>query len=161
MEYNGIKKLFALYQDDVAKAKMAELVKSYFYSLWRRVMNNGVVEPDTGTHFTTYVRKNHCRGFQVCSTCEILATDISQATNEDERESYRRALAEHHAEVIFNNSACYCVSEPFCYSRIISYHACALVPAFFYSWSAFLWPDSLFVLADSYYPLRYLLVNRF
>lgn len=130
MEYNGIKKLFALYQDDVAKAKMAEVVQSYFYSLWRRVMNDGVVEPDTGTHFTTYVRKNHCRGFQVCSTCEILATDISQATNEDERESYKRALAEHHAEVIFNNSACYCVSEPFCYSRIIYYHACALAPAF-------------------------------
>lgn len=130
MEYNGIKKLFALYQDDVDKAKMAQLVQSYFYSLWRRVMNEGVVEPDTGTHFTTYVRKNHCRGFQVCTTCEILATDISQAINEDERESYKRALAEHHAEVIFNNSAYYCVSESSFYSRIIYYHACAFAPAF-------------------------------
>lgn len=81
---------------------MTELVQSYFYTLWRQVMNEGVVEPDTGTHFTTYVRKNHCRGFQICSTCEILATDIAKASNEDERESYKRALAEHHAEVMYS-----------------------------------------------------------
>ena len=104
VEYNGIKKLFSLYKDDAEKANMPTIKKSYLYYLWRQVLNKGVVEPETGITFTTYVRKNHCRGFAVCTTCEILATDIAQSINEDERECYTRALAEHHEEVNIHDS---------------------------------------------------------
>ena len=99
VEYHGIKKLFAHYEDEVATAKMKGVAQSYFYTLWREVMNNGVLDPETGVEYTTYVRKNHCRGFAVCSTCEILSTDMARAVNEEERECYERALAEHHEEV--------------------------------------------------------------
>jgi len=78
---------------------MKILKKSYFYSLWRQVMNTGVVDPETGTVYTTYVRKNHCRGFAQCSTCEILAADLARATTLEERECYQLALAEHREEV--------------------------------------------------------------
>ena len=99
MEYNGIKKLFALYQEDVHKAKAVTLAQSYFYFLWRQLMNKGVVDPATSIKYCTHVRINHCRGFAKCTTCEILSCDIARATDEDERASFARALAEHHEEV--------------------------------------------------------------
>ena len=99
VEYHGIDKLFELYQEDVLKAKFDILSKGYFYTLWRRVMNDGVYDPGTGIKYITHVRFNHCRGFAQCTTCEILAADLARAANKDERESFARALAEHRAEV--------------------------------------------------------------
>ena len=101
MEYHGITKLFTLYRSDVQKAKAKSLSKSYFYTVWRKVMNAGVVDPETGTEYCTYVRVNHCRGFAQCTTCEILAADLARAVDDDERECYARALAEHRDEVTY------------------------------------------------------------
>lgn len=102
MEYNGLNKLFDLYKNDVDRAKLSPLTKSYFYTVWRQVMNKGVVDPDTGVKYCTLVRVNHCRGFAQCTTCEILAADMARTTDTDERECYRRALAEHQEQVVHN-----------------------------------------------------------
>ena len=101
MEYRGIKKLFAEYQKDVWKTSMKCLSKAYFYNTWRDVMNNGVLDPKTSTHYKTYVRKNHCRGFAVCTTCELLKHDIAMSTNDEERECFQRLLSTHQTEVQF------------------------------------------------------------
>lgn len=100
VEYNGLNKLFELYYNDVERARLSPLVKSYFYTVWRQVMNKGVVDPDTGVKYSTLVRVNHCRGFAQCTTCEILAADLARSTDTDERECYRRALAEHREQVL-------------------------------------------------------------
>ena len=100
VEYHGIQKLFKLYREDVVKASEALLSESYFYKLWRKVMNRGVVDPETGTKFLTFVRINHCRGFAQCTTCEILSADMARATDDDEKACFARALAEHRAEVV-------------------------------------------------------------
>ena len=62
-------------------------------------MNAGVVDPDTGIKYSTHVRVNHCRGFAQCSTCEILTRDLARAADEDQRQCFLRALAEHREEV--------------------------------------------------------------
>ena len=99
VEYHGLHKLFEVYKGDVGKAKLKPLSKSYLYKIWRNVINEGVVEPNTGTKYCTHVRVNHCRGFTQCTTCEILSADLARAIDDDEREEFRRALAEHRAEV--------------------------------------------------------------
>ena len=76
-------------------------------------MNEGVYDPETGIKYTTHVRVNHCRGFAQCTTCEILAADLARATNDVERESFARALAEHRAEV---NIQSLCVAVRLCLS---------------------------------------------
>ena len=101
VEYRGIKKLFSEYQKDVWKTSMKPLSKAYFYNTWRDVMNNGVLDPSTSTHYKTYVRKNHCRGFAVCTTCELLKHDIALSTNDEERECFQRLLSTHQTEVQF------------------------------------------------------------
>lgn len=113
VEYHGIDKLFEAYKEDVHKAKVDILSQSYFYCLWRQVMNDGVYDPETGVKYITHVRVNHCRGFAQCTTCEILAADLARAANDVERESFARALAEHRAEV---NIQRLCVAVRLCLS---------------------------------------------
>ena len=100
VEYRGIKKLFAEYQKDCWTASMKPLSMAYFYNLWRNVMNEGVYDPATNNEYTTYVRKNHCRGFAVCSTCELLKYDIAMSRNDEEKECFQRLLTTHQTEVL-------------------------------------------------------------
>ena len=99
MEYHGIKGLFNAYRSEVVDTDVKPLSKSYFYQTWLRTMEEGVVDPSTGTYYTTHVRKNSARGFAQCDTCSGLNADICAAKTEEERDCYLRQLAQHRKEV--------------------------------------------------------------
>lgn len=99
VEYHGLDKLYKQYQIDVGKTVIRPVSKKYFYNVWRSCMTSGVVDPDTGIRYRTHVRKNHCRGFAKCTTCETISHDIAMASTHDERMCHMRILAEHHKEV--------------------------------------------------------------
>lgn len=62
-------------------------------------MRNGVVDPKTGIHYETYVKKKTAVGFSMCDDCENLAKQIAQARTPEEKECYERKLAQHHQVV--------------------------------------------------------------
>ena len=45
----------------VSKLQQNPIVKKYFYQLWRQLVEEGVIDPDTGIRYVAEVRINHAR----------------------------------------------------------------------------------------------------
>ena len=92
-----MKNLYAGYQHEASQTKFRVLSSSYFSSLWQKIMQNGVTDPTTGTHFHTFLRTRRARGFAMCDTCELLKAKIMRAKNKTLRDVFVRKLDRHYA----------------------------------------------------------------
>ena len=99
VEFHGMQALYAEYEADADRAGVQPVKSSYFYKLWREVMNSGVIDPETGQYYNTHVRKNRARGFARCDHCVELNAKISASLTRIESEAYLNQLRAHHAEV--------------------------------------------------------------
>ena len=99
VEYHGSKKLYVLYWKEVRGHNGSPLSTSYFYRVWREVMNAGVVDPETSTFYTCHVRINSARGFAECKTCSQLRADTQAAKTKEQSDCFVRQLHEHHEDV--------------------------------------------------------------
>ena len=62
-------------------------------------MRNGVTDPDTGVHYTTYIRTVKARGFAKCDKCEFLKAKIMHAKTGALRNAFSHRLEQHYANV--------------------------------------------------------------
>lgn len=87
------------YETECYRVNVNPVCEKYFYEVWTKCLEDGVIDPSTGTHYTAHVRKNSCRGFSICDECEYLVFKRANATTPEEVEAYTRALQEHQQEV--------------------------------------------------------------
>ena len=96
VEFTGLKNLYAKYYAEARKSTWRVLSKSYFSSLWHKVMRRGVTCPSTHVHFKTLISTVRKRGFSICDVCAMLRAKIRHATSAEEKSSYARMLQKHY-----------------------------------------------------------------
>lgn len=99
VEYHGFKQLFNEYMREQNKLKQSPVSKHYLYKIWRGIMNEGVINPDTGKLYRTHVRQNSAVGFSQCDECTRRAAAIAAAKTLAETQCARRKLKEHQDQV--------------------------------------------------------------
>ena len=104
VEFKGIKKIYAAYQAECKRTSERTLAKRYFYDVWRKTMQEGVVDPHTGILFTCRVRKNTQRGFSRCNDCECLRADMRAAKDLVIKKGFFRLLKRHQRGVDLDRS---------------------------------------------------------
>ena len=83
----------------VSKTKRAVVVKKYLYKLWRDLLNKGVTDPGTGTHYVAEVREGRAKGFPKCDECSRLEGAIAQAQTHEDMDALLDELRMHHESV--------------------------------------------------------------
>ena len=59
----------------------------------------GVTDPSTGAWYRTKIRRNNCRGFSKCDTCELLKSLARTAKKKPKADAYLQQLEKHLQDV--------------------------------------------------------------
>lgn len=83
----------------VSETKRAVVVKKYLYKLWRDLLDKGVTDPDTGTHYVAEVREGRAKGFAKCDECSRLEGAVANAQTHEDMDALLDELRKHHESV--------------------------------------------------------------
>ena len=99
VEFSGIKQLHQVYNRESLAHKRRAVTLSYFHKLWQNVRQTGVTDPSTGKNYEVKIRRNTCRGFSKCDTCELLQSLARTTKKPQKAEAYLQQYREHLQEV--------------------------------------------------------------
>ena len=97
VDFCGVSKLFKLYAAELPRKKRLKF--SSFKKIWRKLLRDGLYDPETAVHFTLRIRKTRARGFAKCNLCEYFKCKMRGTSSRTKRAGYQRGLQKHIDEI--------------------------------------------------------------